>query len=76
MLAKIRAKIWFSKPSKFLATLFAEARGPTVFQIATLNRSHYFSLLMCTAILSINFFSGVLVTKTRGETFARNYAVI
>ena len=27
-------------------------------------------------ILSVNFFSGILVSKTRKETFARNYAII
>ena len=31
---------------------------------------------MCAGILSLNFYSGMLVSKTRQETFGRNYAII
>lgn len=50
--------------------------GLTSFEFPAIRKAYYVTLLMTSALLGINFYSGILVTMTRGETFGRNLAVI
>ena len=76
ILSKLEAKVWYNTTSRLLARIFHEPRGPTVFTVNAFGKPHYFSLLLCMGIMGLNFYSGMLVTKTRVETFKRNYAVL
>lgn len=49
--------------------------GPTSFEFPPIRKAYYFSILLTSALLGINFYSGMLVTKVRAETFGRNLAV-
>ena len=76
ILSKFEAKIWYNTTMRLFARIFHEPRGPNVFTVNAFGKSHYFSLLLCMSIMGLNFYSGMLVSKTRAETFKRNYAVL
>ena len=76
LFTRLRSKITHGRFSRFIHRTLHEPRGPTVFTVRALGKTHYFALLGCTGIMMVNFYSSMLVTKTRKETFGRNYAII
>jgi hypothetical protein len=70
--SRFKAKLFYNRLFTGLLKIRAQPTGNTVFEIPALRKVHYWSLLFSAAILGLNFYSGIKVTKTRGETFGRN----
>ena len=68
----MKSRIVYSRFTTQLLKLRAPPNGATVFEFPALRKTHYLSLLFAAGIMGLNFYSGVKVTLTRGETFGRN----
>ena len=73
---RVKAQLYYSSLMQRYQAWKAQARGPTVFEMPGFRKAHYFSMLVASGIIAINFYSGILCTKTREETFKRNYALL
>ena len=74
---RMSASLHYNSLTKLVSKLGTTAKGPTVFEIGPyLTRPVHFTMLGGAVILGLGFYSSVLVTMTRKETFARNHALI
>lgn len=74
---RIRARLTRNSFSKQFYTMKTPPTGPTVLDFGPyINKFHLWSLFFGATIIGLGFYSSVLVTLTRKETFTRNYALI
>jgi len=74
---RLLARIRYNFVTKKISELKAAPRGPTVVDIGGfLTKTRTWTLLWTAALLGLGFYSSVLVTATRKETFTKNAAVI
>jgi len=74
---RIRASLNYNRFTKSYLAMKSSLKGPTVIEIGeAVSKSHNWTLMFGAVILGLGFYSSVLVTKIRKETFERNYALI
>ena len=74
---RVRARLRFNGLTKAFSRNKQTLTGPTVADLTPyLTKTHNWTMLWGAAILGLGFYSGVLVTLTRKDTFKRNYGII
>ena len=74
---RMRARLRYNSLTKTFHSIKSTAKGPTVIELGPyLNKYHLRTLFFGGCVLGLGFYSSVLVTMTRKETFKRNFALI
>ena len=76
ILSRLKARLTHNRLMKHMISIGEPSRTQTLMELRGLRNIHYWGLLISSGMLFLGFYSNVVVSLTRKETFGRNYPYV